>query len=150
MYIDRLKEIIEKDNITITSMCKYINLDRSTLGKYISGYLPIPVKHLNEICNHLNISLDYVFKFTNIKKYKNLKQNIDIQKLGNRLKEFRKENKLFQEKLAKLLNCTHSAISEYEHNKRFISISHLYQICKKYNISADYLLGKIDSLKYLN
>ena len=35
-------------------------------------------------------------------------------------------------------------ISDYENKKKFIPTPFLYQICKKYHISADYLLGKID------
>ena len=37
----------------------------------------------------------------------------------------------------------------YEKGKTLILTSFLYTICKKYNISADYLLGKIDEPKYL-
>lgn len=145
MYINRLQEILEKDNITIASLCKFVGIDRSTLGKYIKGYLTIPLKHLNAICKYFDISLDYVFGLTSLKKYPNYKYEIDTNLLGLRLKEFRKSKKLTQEKLADELKCTHSIISEYENNKRLISTSHLYTICRKYKISADYLLGKINS-----
>ena len=145
MYINRLQEILEKDNIAIASLCKYVGIDRSTLGKYINGYLTIPLKHLEAICKYFDISLDYVFGLTSLRKYSNYKNNRDTNLLGLRLKELRKNNKLTQEKLAEKLNCTHSIISEYENNKRLISTSHLYMICRKYNISADYLLGKTNS-----
>ena len=43
-------------------------------------------------------------------------------------------------------------IEEYKKNncEFLIATPFLYTICKKYNISADYLLGKIDNPKYLN
>ena len=72
-----------------------------------------------------------------------------ILKSGNRLKEFRKENKLTQTKLASILNTTQSVIADYERGRYFISTPFLYTICKKYNISADYLLGRIDNPKYI-
>ena len=149
MYINRLQEILEKDNITLTSLYKHIGIDRSTLGKYISGYLIIPLKHLNTICNYFNISLDYVFGLTNKRIYPNYNPDINVELFIQRLKEFRKERKLTQEQLARVLNCSHSAISEYESKKRLITTSHIYSICKTYNISTDYLLGKIDDPKYL-
>lgn len=68
MYINRLQEILEKDNITFTSLCKHIGVDRSTLGKYVNGYLVMPLKHLNTICNHFDISLDYIIGLTEQKK----------------------------------------------------------------------------------
>ena len=33
-----------------------------------------------------------------------------------------------------------------KHKKDLIAITNIYDICKKYNYSADYLLGKIDYL----
>ena len=149
MYINRLQELCEKDNVTFTSLCKCTNLDRSTIGKYINGYLIISLKHLNTICNYFSISLDYAFGLTNIKNYKSLKNDINQDLFIQRLKLFRKENKITQDMLAKELKCSHSAISEYEHGKRLISTSHLYSLCSKQNISADYLLGKTDKPKYL-
>lgn len=145
MYINRLQELCEKENITFTELGKTINLDRSTIGKYVNGYLPIPLKHLNSICNFFDISLDYILNLTDIKQYKNYKKEINQKLFSERLKEFRKEKNITQNKLANIINCSHSAISEYEKGKRMITISHLNTICKKYHISADYLLGKIEN-----
>ena len=80
----------------------------------------------------------------------NTNLNIDIHKIGQNLKEFRKENKITQLKLAQTLNTNQSVIANYERGRTVIATPFLYAICTKYNISADYLLGKIDSPKYLN
>ena len=68
--------------------------------------------------------------------------NKDISK--ERLKKFRKDNNLTQEKLAKILNISRTTITEYERGTNFIATPFLYTISSKFNISADYLLGKID------
>ena len=78
----------------------------------------------------------------------NTNLNIDIHKIGQNLKEFCKENKLTQEKLTEFLNIGKGTIADYERGRYLIATPFLYQICKKYNISADYLLGKIDNPKY--
>ena len=70
--------------------------------------------------------------------------NIEPKLMGKRLKEFRKNNKITQEKLALILNTTQSVIAGYESGRYLIATPFLYMICKKYNISADYLLGRID------
>ena len=54
-----------------------------------------------------------------------------------------------QKKLALILNTTYSNIAFYEKGRNFIATPFLYQICHKYHISADYLLGKINEPKYL-
>ena len=73
----------------------------------------LPSKHLNSISNYFNISIDYLFNFTNIKQYDNYNE---INKIicGNRIKELRKELKLTQVRLASILNTTHSVIADYE------------------------------------
>ena len=85
----------------------------------------------------------------NNKQYNNSKNDINLLESGKRLKEFRKENKITQTKLANFLTTSFSNVSAYERSINIISTTYLYAICKKYNISADYLLGKIDNPKYL-
>ena len=92
--------------------------------------------------------MDYIFNFNNIPNYENSQKEINKKLAGIRLKEFRKDNKLTQVKLAEILNTVHTVITNYENGKNLISTPFLYDICKKYNISADYLLGKIDDPKY--
>lgn len=52
--------------------------------------------------------------------------------------------------LAKLLNTTHSTISAYESGKTTILTAFAYEICKKYNISMDYLIGRINKRKTID
>ena len=150
MYGKRLKEIRERLGIYQKDLAKLLNVQRSAYTQYELEYNTIPCVHLNTLANYFNVSIDYLFMLSNKKNYNNTLSEIDKAKSGMRLKELRKENKLSQEKLATLLNTTHSVIAEYERGKFLINTSFLYTICKKYNISADYLLGKIDSPKYLN
>ena len=147
MNIDRLKLLRLERNISQKELAKIIGLDNTLLNKYENNYNTIPLTHLNTICNYFNVSLDYIFNFTNIRNYKNSIDELDKSKVGQRLKMIRKDNKLTQEKLAQVLNTTHSVISDYERGRFLISTSFLYAICKNYGVSADYLLGKIDEEK---
>ena len=54
----------------------------------------------------------------------------------------RKNFHLTQKKLASSIGFDASNISRYETGKYLILTACLYAICKKYQISADYLLGK--------
>ena len=67
---------------------------------------------------------------------------------SKRLNEFRKENHLTQTKISGFLHIDQPTWSIYEAGKNLIGTPFLYDICKKYHISADYLLGKIDKPKY--
>ena len=147
-YGQKIRELREERDLKLYNIAKVIDIDSDAYGLYEREYTTIPLKHLNTICDFFNVSLDYIFNFTNVRQYNNIK-DLSLSLSGTRLREFRKENKLTQDNLADILNINRSLLSKYESGKNLISTSFLYDICKKYNISADYLLGKIDNPKYL-
>lgn len=148
-YGEKIREIREEKGMKLYEIANLIGIEADAYGLYEREYTTIPVKHLITICDYFNISLDYVFNFSNTKQYKNIESSIDLVKAGIRLKKFRKDNKLTQDKLSIMLNINRSLLSKYESGQNLISTPFLYTICKKYSISADYLLGKIDEPKYL-
>ena len=143
----KLKELREKKNLTQEKVSNDLNINRVQYCQYENDYFNVPIKHLINIAQYYQVSIDYLFDLTNEAEdhYKNI---ADIKIAGNRLKEFRKENKLTQSKLASILNTTQSVIADYERGRYLIATPFLYTICSKYHISADYLLGKIDDPKY--
>ena len=147
-YGDKLKELREESNLLQSDIAAVINIQGKVYSLYETEYTIIPSKHLITLANFFNVSIDYIFKFTKVRQYPHLNQDLDIKTVGQRLKEFRKKNKLTQVKLASMLNTTQSVIADYERGRYLIATPFLYTICKKYHISADYLLGRIDEIKY--
>lgn len=143
-YGEKLKELREEKELKIYDISNLLGFDKDTYGKYEREYNTIPIIHLNTLCNYFNVSLDFVFGLSNKKKYQHSKENVDFKIAGSRLKKFRKENKLTQIQLGKILGCSYGTIAGYELGRYLIATPFLYTICKKYNISADYLLGKVD------
>ncbi len=149
LYKDRLKDIRTYEGVMQTELVKVIGISNAAYSEFEREKTIMPIIHLINTCSYFDVSLDYIFSFTEEKTYKNINKNIDVKEAGKRLKEFRKENKLTQIDLKKFLNTTQSAISNYERGRNLIATPFLYTICKKYKISADYLVGRIDSPKYL-
>lgn len=145
MYKKRLIDLRNEYNLKQLELAKILSLAPTTYNNYENEYETMPIKHLNNICNYFNISLDYLFNFTDLKTYTQINEDIDNDKSGQRLKDFRLKQKLTQKDLARLLNVDQTTISKYETGLKVIATNYLYTICKKYNISADYLLGKTDN-----
>ncbi|MDE5539766.1 MAG: helix-turn-helix domain-containing protein, partial [Bacilli bacterium] len=143
-YGSIMQKTRNRENISQEDIAKTIGISRSTYGHYETQYQIIPINHLVTFCNYFNISIDYIFGFTTTKNYSPTNQEINKAEIGKRLKLFRKENKLTQVKLASMLNTTQSVIADYERGRYLIATPFLYTICKKDNLSADYLLGRID------
>ena len=144
-----LKDLRDLYELTQEDIAKVLNVARSTYNQYEQQYDIIPVKHLNTLVNHFQISFDYVFRFTTTKRYIDEIEEINTKISGKRLKYLRKEFNLTQTKLAKKLNIANTIISEYERGNYPISTATLYSLSDKFHISSDYLLGKTSKIKYL-
>lgn len=70
-----------------------------------------------------------------------MQQEIDYAKLGLRIKEIRQSRGLTQEKLAELVSCNTSHISNVENNHTKVSLNVLLAIANTLNTSIDYLLS---------
>ena len=64
-----------------------------------------------------------------------------IQGLGERLQKLRKERRLSQKELAKVLGISAGIISNYESSERTPSLENLIALATFYRCSTDYLLG---------
>ena len=149
IYGIRITSLRERDGITQENLGKYIGVTKQAFNHFEKEYTIIPIKHLNTICNYFDVSIDYIFGFTDLKQYKNSIKEIDLDVVKKRLKEFRKENKISQEKLAEQLHVAKGTIGNYERKRSLIATPFLYDICKNYHVSADYMLGKTNSPKYI-
>ncbi len=150
IYKNRLIELREEKEIKQYELAKIINIYKGAYNQYETEYVIMPIKHLNTICNYFNVSLDYIFNFTNTKQYPHTKEDINLIESGKRLKELRKKLNYTQAKFADILKVARTIISKYEKGEYVIATHTLYTICKNYNISADYLLGKIDNPENIN
>ena len=149
IYDKKLIYLREEKELKQYEIANLLKIYKGLYNQYETEYEIMPIKHLNTLCNYYKVSFDYIFDFTDKRNYIIKNFEIDSKKAGIRLKEFRKEKKFTQSKLAQELSCSYGTIAGYERGRYLIATPFLYTICKKYNISADYLLGKIDSPKYL-
>ena len=143
-YRGRFLELREENNFSQRDIAKLLKISKSAYNQFEQQYTIIPIQRLNDVANIFDVSIDYLLGFTDKRKYKVMKKELDKKVVGERLKNFRKEYKLTQEKLANKIDTTHQVISRYERGTYIIATSFLYAICKKFEVSADYLLGRVD------
>lgn len=142
MNFQRLVEIREDYNLKQKDIADILGITQQSYSLWEKGSKIIPLKHLNNLCNYYNFSMDYVIGLSNIKYYNITNREIDKILIGERLRKIRKDKNITQEELASILNTTHSTISAYESGKTTILTAFAYEICKRYNISMDYLCGR--------
>lgn len=64
------------------------------------------------------------------------------------IRALREDNDLTQAQVAAVLGVKQASYSQYELNKRELSLQQLKKLCDFYNVSADYILGLPYGRKY--
>lgn len=140
-YETRLRIIREKMGINQQTMACKLNVARQNYSFWETGMKFIPLKHLNNYCNLFGYSMDYIMKLSDDISGNNILE-LNKKEIGKKIKLIRQNNNVTQQELATFLNTTHSTISAYESGKTLILTAFAYQICKKYNVSLDWLCGR--------
>lgn len=148
LNFERLYLLREEKELKQNELASILNVKQVNISNWENNKEIIPLNKLNAYSNYFNINLDYIAKLSD-NKTSTKKINLDKKTIGNNLKALRKEFNITQEELASLLNTSHSTISAYETGKTLILTAFAFQICQKYNVSLDWLVGK-NSNQYLN
>lgn len=136
----RLFDLREYKDLSQIKLADYLGITQQTYSLWEKGTKIIPLKHLNNLSNFYEISMDYIVGLTDEKNNSGIIKLTELNKneIGSRIKKIREDNNLTLRDLAKEL----STISAYETGKTLILTAFAYQICIKYNVSLDWLCGK--------
>lgn len=143
MNINRILDIREEKELTQEELAKIIGGSRVNISKW-ENQKEIPnIRKINKIANEFKLSLDYIFRLSKEKNHEDLiYKDLDKKEVGQRLTSLRNENNLTLRTLAKEINTSSSTIWAYEKGKTLLLTAFAIEICKKYQISMDWLYGK--------
>ena len=141
----RLFDLREYADLSQKDLANKLGVTQQTYSLWEKGTKIIPLKHLNNLCNYYKTSMDYVLGLSNERTNSDIKEIKELNKkeIGSRIKELRENKKLTLRDLASELNTTSSTISAYETGKTLVLTAFAYQICTKYDVSLDWLCGKV-------
>lgn len=142
MKVERLISIRETMNLSQREIANILSVSKSNYARWESRENVIPLKHLVDFCNISRLTLDYTLGLSKDKRKITETIQYDNKILGKKLKKIRLFHHLTQLEFAKSINTTQSVISAYENGTKTIQTSFLFEICQKYNISADDLVKK--------
>ena len=137
-----LLSIREECELTQVQVALICGVHKSNISKWENNKEIIPMEHLNDYSNFFNVSFDYLAGFSNVKSYDVINKDFDLNLIGYRLNKFRKYKGLTLKELASILNTSPSTLSAYENGKVLMLTCFAYEICRRYNISMDWLFGK--------
>jgi len=143
LYSNKLNSIRDEKDLTQFEFGKILDVSHSAISKWENNKSIMPIQKANLIANKYGLSLDYIYKLSKKKYITIINKDLNKVETGKRLAKIRKDNNLTLRELAKILNTTSSTISAYETGKVLLLTSFAIEICKKYNVSLDWIFSKI-------
>ena len=143
----RIRSLRERLGYSQNKVANNLGISRSLIASWENGYANISLKQLIKLASFYQVPLDYLLGIIDkVDHYSyHYIDNMDLMLIGKRLWEIRKSEHLTQEKFAQRLDTKRSSISYYEIGKMMISTADLKQICEVFGVSADYVVGNIDT-----
>lgn len=143
-YYKRIKDCREDNDLIQQEIADYLEISRGTYAMYECGSNIIPLKLLDKLSIKYKVSIDYLVGLSSNKSNSKKINKMNFNLMCERLKEERIKINLSQIQIADYLGITQSHYATYENGRNIIPITRLIKLSKKYNISIDYLMGKID------
>lgn len=142
MNENRLDGLKEERDLKSRDIAKHLKVNESTYSEWEHNKIPIPTRRIVELADFYNVNIDYMLKLTDIRKEINGKTKLDLELIGNRLKEIRQELDLSLRGLGEKLNCSFSSLGSYERGENLINCEILISLSKYSKYSIDYILGR--------
>lgn len=137
-----LSELRVQNNLTQQEIANIIDVGYSTYKNYEDGIQLINLEKLNFLSNYYNVSLNYIFGLSKIKRTDNFQKEIDYSYLRFSIVYLRKRARLTQKALAKEFGISVCSLRDYEHNGINIPPQYILKIAQKFQYSIDYICGK--------
>jgi len=145
---NRLEELKDERFLKSSEVARNLGINRVTYFQWENNKTNIPTRRIIQIAQFYNVNVDYIFYLSNKKTSINNNYQLNLNLIGNRLKEIRNDLGLTLREIANKLGTSFSAFSSYERGERLIQSYVLVGVCKLSNTSIDWLLG-ISNTKYL-
>lgn len=143
-----LEKLREENDLLKKDVAKIIGVSESVYCEWENEKLTIPTKRIYQLANFFEVNIDYMLGISNTRLHIKSEKEINLQIVSTRLKEIRKSLNMSMRDLAKILNTSSSAISNYENSKYLILSPFLIEICKYSNYSIDWVLDRTN-IKFL-
>ena len=130
---ERLKYIRETYDVSQKELASILGVSHYCISHYERNDYIIPMRKLCAVSNYFQLSIDYILGFTSLKKYEDMKYQVELKTVGKRISEICGEQSLSNVGLAKILNTT---------GKTLLLTAFALELHQKYSYSVDWIVGK--------
>lgn len=147
MLDNNLKWCREELEMTQEELGFVFGVSRKTISGWETASNSIPFNKLIKFCNLYNYSLDFVIGLKRKNSKCDIKIKVNKKEIGKRLKDLRESLNMSQLKFADKCGISQTTYSHYETGLNLITTMNAYAICKTYNVSMDWIVGRTNNQK---
>lgn len=137
----KLKELRQNNGLTQSELAIKLDTSKSNISKYESNSIEPNIKTLLLISKYFQIPIDELLAEETMNIPSSLSSN--GQHFCKILSHLRKEKGISQHELAKYIGISREAITNLEINKRKPDMEILIKLADYFDVSTDFLLGRI-------
>ena len=145
MYNNNLRYCREEIGMTQKELGYVFGVSDSAVRAWETARDAMPLPKLIKFCNLYNYSLDFAIGL-NRKNIQYGKFNTNKDKISAKLKELRTTLKISQQSLCDKCKISQTTYSGYETGKYMMNTTNLFYICKTFNISMDWIVGRTKNM----
>ncbi len=142
MNENRLEELKDLKDLKSKEVANYFDVAESTYSEWENNKIPIPTRRILQLANFYEVNIDFMLNLSSIKKHIKTTNDLNLELIGQHLKEIREELGLSLRRLGEKLNSAFSSLASYERGEHLIQSDNLITLCKISNYSIDWVLGR--------
>lgn len=144
----RLKELRQEKNLRQEDLGKLFNATKSAVSMWENGKREPDRETFLALADFFGVTVDYLMGRDGLPENSSTGTTSDVECLPfpqfpSKLKDLRKGCKLTQEAIAETLGVSQASITSWENGKRMPDIEMLVKLADYFNVSTDYLLGRV-------
>ena len=139
-FAENLSALMEEKNLNAPALGKILNMDRSSITRYLRGERLPNYHFFTSIIEYFNVSADVLLgrlDYCDVQKFQ------PVQPFGATFRKALDETHTSQYELQKNLHLSSATTHAWLNDIRIPSIGHLDQLADYMEVSVDYLLGRI-------
>lgn len=141
IFAERLSDLMFDKNIKSTELAKNLNCERSTINRYLNAHKTPTVEMLIKLANYFECSTDFLLGIEPENYAENYLSPIPF---SQRLPSLLNQLKITRYQLQQVTGIAESTLYYWAKGFTTPTIDKIISIAKAFNISIDFVLGRIN------
>lgn len=146
-FVERFKNELENEKLTLQSFSKITGISSSQLSKYASGFYEPSLKNAIIICNSFSCSIDYLCGLNKDRNNFGALKSENVELFFKRFNNLLKINNTNINRVSKHTSINRNCIYHWQNKHLFPKLGILIKLSIELHTNIEYLIGRTDVME---